>query len=62
MAREVHDVVGLVGGEKQLRYGTARRGAAARMRLKSAKVYCHGDVENVSARVHGECVVRLSWV
>ena len=40
----------------------ARRGAAARMQLKSAKVYCHGYVENVSALVHGECVVRLSWV
>ena len=40
----------------------ARRGAAARMRLKSAKLYCHSDVENLIARVDGECVVRLSWV
>ena len=38
----------------------ARRGAAARMQLKSAKLYCHSDVENLIARVDGECVVRLS--
>ena len=40
----------------------ARRGAAARIQLKSAMSYCHGDVENLIARVDGECVVRLSGV
>ena len=40
----------------------ARRGAAAKMRLKSAKLYCHSDVEKLISRVDGECVVRLSWV
>ena len=40
----------------------ARRGAAAMVQLKIAKLYCHGDVENLIARVDGKCVVRLSWV
>ena len=37
----------------------ARRGAAARMRRKSAELYCHSVVENLIARVDGECVCKV---
>ena len=40
----------------------ARRGAAARMRRKSAELYCHNVVENLIARVDGECVVGWCWM
>ena len=40
----------------------ARRGAAARMRRKSAELYCHNVVENLMARDDGEYVVRWCWM